>query len=468
MNKILTLGMIFSIFILSCATKNDKSKSDFSFEDKPPAGANIEQLEEWFDTNRDERIAWWKHDKFGLFVHFGLYAIPGRGEWVMWAEKIPVENYKEYAQEFDPVNYNPDELVKLAKEAGMKYIVITAKHHDGFALFDSKVTDWDVIDATPYGKDLLKPLVEACKKYGMKIGFYYSQAQDWTHSGGSVYDAGAGAPSDALSCNGQWDEAQKGNMDKYIDNIAVPQVRELLTNYGDIDIFWWDTPYGMNPARADKLYSLLGLQPHIVFNDRLGGNRDAHLPWRKADFGTPEGHVPGSVLDYNWETCQTMNGSWGFKKNDTIWKSSTTLTRELIEIASKGGNYLLNVGPEPNGSIPQASIERLQRVGQWMKLNGKAIYGTTATPFTTNFEWGRCTKSINGSKTTLYLHIFELPEDGKLFLPGLRNKVNSVKLLATDVAIECNSVWDGVVISVPKDSLDPIATVVAVELEGDQ
>lgn len=461
MNKRIFITIILPTLIFSCVTfKSNKS----TFEKKPPLGASVEQLENWFSITRNERTAWWKHDKFGLFIHFGVYAIPGRGEWVMWAEKIPVTDYKQYAQKFYPVNYNPEEWVKLAKEAGMKYIVITAKHHDGFAVFNSSVTDWDVIDATPYGKDLLKPLVDACKKHGIKIGFYYSQAQDWIHPGGSAYDGGPSG--DALSCKGQWDNAQKGNMNTYIDNIAIPQIRELLSNYGDIDILWWDTPYGMDSVRADALYSQLRLQPHIIFNDRLGGNREARQSLREADFGTPEGYVPDSIVNHYWETCQTMNGSWGFKKNDTLWKSSRTLVRELIDIASKGGNYLLNIGPEPDGNFPQPCIERLREIGQWMKINGKAIYGTTASPFITNFEWGRCTKNVNKNNTTLYLHVFELPQDGKLFLPGLSNNIKSAKLLTTNKIVESEPVFGGYVISLPKKDLDSIATVVAIDIQG--
>ena len=200
-----------------------------------------------------ERMQWWKDAKFGMFIHWGLYAVPagtyngkqisGIGEWIMNRGKIPVSDYKAYARQFNPVNYNPEAWVKMAKDAGMKYIVITSKHHDGFALFDSKVTDWDVM-ATPYSKDLLKPLVDACHQQGMKIGFYYSQAQDWNHPGGAA-------------SGGHWDKAQDGDFDAYLDRIAVPQVREILSNYGEMDILWWDTPQDMTTARAEKFLPIL-------------------------------------------------------------------------------------------------------------------------------------------------------------------------------------------------------------------
>ncbi len=219
-------------------------------------------------AQRDARMKWWREARFGMFIHWGVYSVPGGiykgqeipsiGEWIMHNAKIPVAEYKAFAKQFNPVRYDPDAWVRLAKEAGMKYIVITSKHHDGFALFDSKVTDWDVVDATPYGKDLLKPLAEACAKHGLVLGFYYSQAQDWNHPGGAA-------------AGGHWDPAQDGSMDDYIRNIAAPQVKEILSNYGKLGVLWWDTPVDMTKERADLLMPLLALQPQIITNDRLGG-----------------------------------------------------------------------------------------------------------------------------------------------------------------------------------------------------
>jgi len=318
---------------------------------------------------RDARMRWWREARFGMFIHWGVYSVPagtykdrnidGIGEWIMYNGEIPVAEYKEYAKQFNPIKYNPDLWVRLAKEAGMKYIVITSKHHDGFALFDSKVTDWDVVDATPYGRDLLKPLAKACKKYGIKLGFYYSQAQDWCHPGGAAME------------KKRWDPAQAGDMDEYIRTIAVPQVREILTNYGHIAVLWWDTPCDMNKERADMLLPLLKLQPGIITNNRL-----CEEVYR-GDFRTPEQDIPATGLDYDWETCMTMNDTWGYKRNDSNWKPTKVLLFNLIDIASKGGNFLLNVGPKADGTIPEASIERLREIGVWMEVNGEAIYGTT-------------------------------------------------------------------------------------------
>lgn len=407
---------------------------------------------------RDARMQWWREARFGMFIHWGVYSVPagtykgerieGIGEWIMLKAKIPVEEYRQYAKQFNPVKYRPEQWVKLAKAAGMKYIVITSKHHDGFALFDSKVTDWDVVDATPYGKDLLKPLAEACRKHGMKLGFYYSQAQDWVHPGG------------AAARGGHWDPKQDGNMDEYIRNIAVPQIREILTNYGPVAILWWDTPVDMTKERANMLYPLTQLQPGIITNNRLGGEY-------AGDTDTPEQHIPDTGIEgRDWEVCMTMNNTWGYKSYDDNWKSTETLIRNLVDIASKGGNYLLNVGPTSEGLIPEPSVQRLKQIGAWMRVNGKAIYGTTASPFS-NLPWGRCTKKTHKGKTVLYLHVFHWPTDGHLLVPGLMTRVKHAYLLAPPrVYLRTQATSEGVVVKVRKKAPDPISSTVVLELHG--
>lgn len=410
-------------------------------------------------SQHDARMEWWREARFGMFIHWGVYAVPagtyndrqigGIGEWIMLKGKIPVAEYKAYAGEFNPVRYDPDAWARLAKDAGMKYVVITAKHHDGFALFDSAVTDWDIADATPYGKDLLKPLVEACHRHGLRIGFYYSQAQDWTHPGGAKagYEEGDG-----------WDEAHRGDFDRYLEDIAHPQVKEILGQY-DIDVLWWDTPKWMNEERAERLLPLVALRPGIITNNRLGGGYDG-------DTDTPEQRIPATGIEgRDWETCMTMNGTWGYKSYDQNWKSTQTLVRNLIDIASKGGNYLLNVGPTAEGLIPQPSIDRLREVGQWMKVNGESIYATSASPFA-KLDWGRCTRKAGDDGATLYLHVFDRPEDGRLLLPGLQNKITGARRLDGGAELSTEETKDGMVVRLPAEGLDPIATVVKVTLTG--
>jgi alpha-L-fucosidase len=411
-------------------------------------------------ANKDARMKWWRDAKFGMFIHWGVYAVPagtyqdqqikGIGEWIMRNAEIPVAEYRAYAGRFNPVKYDPGLWARLAAQAGMKYIVITSKHHDGFALFPSDVTDWDIADATPYGKDLLGPLAQAARRQGLKFGLYYSQAQDWTHPGGAKARMKEGDG---------WDEAHQGSFDDYLARIAIPQTREILTRLQP-DILWWDTPTWMNPERALPLHSLITLRPGLITNNRLGGGY-------RGDTETPEQHIPATgFADRDWETCMTMNDTWGFKSYDHNWKSTELLIRNLIDIVSKGGNYLLNVGPTAEGEIPEASVERLKEIGAWMKTNGDAIYGTTASPFR-RLPWGRCTKKIGSGGSTLYLHVFEWPADGQLEVPGLRNTVVTAKLLGSGVTVRSKAGRNGnTILSLPKQPPDPIASVIRLEVRG--
>jgi alpha-L-fucosidase len=427
-------------------------------------------------TTSDNRLAWWREARFGMFIHWGVYAVPAGtykgqkinriGEWIMNRGKIPVADYKQFAAAFNPVQYDADAWVRMARDAGMKYIVITAKHHDGFALFDSKASTWDIADATPYKKDLLKPLVGACRKYGIKLGFYYSHAQDWTNPGGAaarkVASEGWANPDSAridaytAAHKGHWDPAQTTKtMAQYIDEVALPQVKELLTNYGDVAVLWWDTPTDMTDAFAEKFNALLKLQPQIITNDRL------KRPNYPGDYKTPEQRIPDiKELDgKEWETCMTMNETWGYKSYANNWKSNQTMIRNLLDIASKGGNYLLNVGPKADGTFPQESIEILKDIGAWMKINGEAVYGTTASPFGL-FPWGRCTKKGN----VLYFSVFDWPKDGKLVIPDLKKDIAAATLLANGSALKTTAGSNGLVIDLPMQAPDTIATVIKVTL----
>jgi alpha-L-fucosidase len=417
-------------------------------------------------AQRDARMAWWRDARFGMFIHWGVYSVPAGeykgqrpdhiGEWIMLDLRIPVDEYRQFAKEFNPVKYDPEAWTQLAKDAGMKYIVITSKHHDGFALFPSDATKWDIADASPYGKDLIGPLAKAARDKGLKFGLYYSQAQDWNHAGGAK--AKARKPHEGKPA--AWDEKQNGSFDDYLTEIAIPQTKEILDHYNP-DVLWWDTPVEMNQERAERFLPLLKGHPKLIVNNRLV------RPEPKGDFDTPEQRIPGTGLKGDWETCMTMNKTWGYKSFDHDWKSVEMLLTNLIDIASKGGNYLLNIGPKPDGTIPQESIDRLRAIGKWMKVNGEAIYGTTASP-TPRPAWGRITKKVDGGNTTLYLHVFEWPKDGKLPV-GVGNEVQQCFLLANP-----NRTFDvtrsedtGLTVQLTGNAPDEIASVVVLKLKGE-
>ncbi|MCO6045516.1 alpha-L-fucosidase [Aeoliella sp. ICT_H6.2] len=411
----------------------------------------------WAETpaERDARMEWWRDAKFGMFIHWGVYSVPagtyhgekigGIGEWIMRRAEIPVAEYREYAQDFDPVKYDPEQWAALAKRAGMKYVVITSKHHDGFALYDSAVTDWDIADASPYGKDLLAPLADAVRDEGLKFGLYYSQAQDWTHPGGAKAGLAEGQ---------SWDEANKGDFDEYLRTIALPQTKEVLTKFHP-DVLWWDTPTWMNAERAKPLHDLLADYPEIITNNRLGGGY-------RGDTETPEQHIPATgYKDRDWETCMTMNNTWGFKSYDHNWKSTEVLLHNLVDIVSKGGNYLLNVGPTKEGEIPQESIDRLTEIGEWMDTNGASIYGTTASPCRRP-DWGR----ITSKPGKLYLHVFDWPSDGKLVVPVEVETSGCHPLADASRNFDVSKSDAGVVVHLTGDAVDPIDTVVELEISG--
>ena len=402
-------------------------------------------------TLNDPKMNWWKEARFGMFIHWGVYSvpagvwngkdIPGIGEWIMNRGKIPMKDYQQLPAQFNPSKFDADAWVQLAKNAGVKYIVITSKHHDGFAMFKS-ANPFNIVDATPFKRDPIQELAIACKKYNIRFGLYYSQAQDWNHPGGAA-------------SGGHWDSAQNGSMDKYIDEVAIPQVREILSAYHPA-IIWWDTPTDMNKDRATKILNEVKDYPELITNNRLGGGYEG-------DLETPEQFIPATgIPDKNWESCMTMNDTWGFKSKDNNWKSTKMLIRNLIDIASKGGNYLLNVGPTQEGLIPTPSVDRLLEIGKWLKINGASIYGTSASPFA-YLPWGRATKK----QQTLYLHVFEYPADGIIKIP-INNKISSAYLV-NNPAKKLTSTVKGAYtyLQLPLQVVDTFATVVAVNLEGE-
>ncbi len=422
-------------------------------------------------VQHDARKQWWREARFGLFIHWGLYAIPAGewggktiyGEWIRNNAHIPIQVYDKFVDQFNPVRFNADEWVRLAKDAGMKYIVITSKHHDGFAIFDSKVSDFDVM-ATPFKRDILKELAAACRKQGMKLCFYHS-IMDWHHP-------------DYLPRR-DWElkdrPAAGADYDRFVRYLKA-QIKEILTNYGDIGVLWFDGEWESTwtEDRGRDLYNYVrGLQPSIIVNNRVGASRSglAGFSGNKesaGDFGTPEQTIPDTgVAGLDWETCLTMNENWGYNKADKNFKSTRDLIRMLADIASKGGNLLLNIGPTAEGVFPAESIERLKAIGAWTRVNGDSIYSTQASPFK-SLAWGRSTVKTSAVGTRLYLHVFDWPKDGKLVVPGVLNDARRAYLLADAkrASLAVRRAEDALVVTVPAVAPDADDSVVVLEITG--
>ncbi len=414
-------------------------------------------------AQRDARMAWWREAKFGMFIHWGVYSQAGgewRGttnhaEWLQLTAKIPIAEYTEFAKTFNPYRFDADAWVQAAKNAGMKYIVVTAKHHDGFAMFDSPSDPYNIVNLTPFKRDPLKELAASCRKQGLRFCVYYSLGRDWHDPDVPTGTAGnVKLPPGSRSNLIDFPDEDKKVFARYYERKVKPQVRELLRQYGPIGVMWFDTPEKISKEESRDLLAMIQqLQPGCIVNARIGNGL--------GDYGTPEQEIPSVKSAKAWETCMTMNRHWGYNKFDQNWKSTGELLRNLIDIASKGGNYLLNVGPTGEGLFPQPSLDRLAEIGKWMKDNGESIYGTTASPFA-KLDWGRATRKGN----VIYLHVFDWPKVSKLVVP-LKSKVQEAELLRDHKELKTSSAESGLIVEVPPMAPDTNVTVIKLILSED-
>ncbi|MCX7007862.1 MAG: alpha-L-fucosidase [Kiritimatiellaeota bacterium] len=392
---------------------------------------------------RDERMSWWRDAKFGMFINWGLYSIPADNEWHMRLQKKSFAEYSKYAAQFNPVKFNADAWVALGHEAGMKYLVFDCKHHDGFAMFKSAASDYNIVDATPFKRDVMKEISDACPRHDIRFGTYYSFLSDWGDKGG-----GAGCP--------KWDpDFQDGDLHEYIKTVALPQLKEILSNYGPSAVMWfdYDGATGITPEESARVVEVLKTQPQIIVDPRL--------PGVKGDFATAERHLAMRTPKGDWEMCCTLNNVWGYDHSPA--KTLKQLLPYLIRAWGQGGNVLLNVGPSPEGIIPEDQVERLREVGAWMKTNGESIYGTTAGPFH-YLPWGTATRK--GS--TVYLQIFDWPADGRLKVP-LLNEIKQARLLgsSTNNMLKTSRENGRLIVELPAKAPHAVANVVALEVEGE-
>ncbi len=443
-------------------------------------------------SEKQKTLKEWQDSKFGLFIHWGVASRAG-GDWkgrptgnigMMMNEKIPVKEYEEFAAGFNPAKFDADSWVRAAKDAGMNYVVYVAKHHDGFAMYDSKASPFSIVTHTACKHDPLKDLAGACRRHGIKLGIYYSLGRDW-------HDPDVPTRKGGWRSN-TWDfpDEKSKDLEKYLNRKAIPQIRELLTNYGPVEVMWFDTPELVTKQQSGRLMRLVAeLQPGCLVNDRVGN--------KLGDFKTVEQKLSGELLDVPWESCMTMNArSWGYNRHDTAWKTPKALVENLVDIVSKGGNFLLNVGPTGEGEFQPAEVERLRAIGQWMRVNGEAIHGAGRTPFGEEFTgevkakkvadelnqaeeiknidksldakersakggWGwRCT--IKPGK--IYIHLIKWP-DGKFRLPASAPAIQKAWLLADPArrSLEITAEGGVTAIALPAKAPDALISVLCLE-----
>ncbi len=474
--------------LCACAALGLTSVVSFAQSGAPSAAVAAPDADYNSPAAHEARIQWFRQAKFGLFIHWGLYSIPagywkgerspGIGEWIMNRMKIPAAEYAKLAGGFNPINFDAEAWVQMAEDAGMKYIVITSKHHDGFAMFHSKVSPYNIYDATPFHRDPIKELAEACARHHMPFGFYYSQAQDWHEAGGMGNDWDF--PSNS-------EKSKSGAYDNYIREKAIPQVKELLSNYGPVCLMWFDTPQEMTKERGQVFIDAVRqAQPNTLIDGRLvpggvGGDYQS----------TGDNAIPAEGMAGDWEVPATINHTWGYRQDDTDWKSPGDILFKLVDIASKGGNYLLNVGPTSQGIVPVESADNLRTVGRWLKVNGEAIYGAGRSPF--GAEFGDRSQTLKDAKgqplflarndwrcTTkpgkLYFTIFHVTDrvensnDARFVLPAFKNAIKGAYMLddpkrtPLNVATAKNGERS---VTISRFINDTMGGVVVVEIEGD-
>lgn len=504
----ITVGGLNSFDIYFFSVKARNSHGEFSRESEKLYVATAETKRQ-----KDKRMAWWREARFGMFVHWGPYSALGghytgptslqtnekhpwieadgmikdyyscyrpewvssdgsiktnpatgkpykRGqyaEWIMFAAQIPRDEYLKRAKEdFKAEKFDAKEWVRMAKEAGMKYIVITSKHHDGIALLNTPVGH-TIFKDTDIRRDILKELVNEARKAGLKIVFYYSQALDWNNPGGMGWIPQNDAPNR---------EASYADKAKYTDEIVIPHLHTIINDY-KVDLIWWDMGASSAPEfkyRMMKAIKNISGTERLIFNDRMEDKLTG-------DFKTPEQSIPDMPSNgdgTDWETCMTLNDNWGYAAHDVRWKTTEDVLQKLIDIASKGGNYLLNIGPKADGTFPTESINCLKEVGSWMKVNSEAIYGTIPSPFVSQLDWGRATRKEVDGKQLLYLHVFTQywPKDGKLLVPDFGSGIKRAYLLidAKKTSLPIDEMGDNHIFSLPLDAPDKISTTIVVEI----
>ncbi len=434
-----------------------------------------------FDREKyNERMKWFLHDRFGMFIHWGIYSIPARGEWIRSTEEMPENDYIKYFEEFNPTDFDPRKWARAAKEAGMKYAVLTAKHHDGFCLFDSKLTDWKVTN-TPYGKDIVREYLDAFRAEGLRVGLYYSLL-DWHHPDYPSYK-----DRNHPLRNDEREKDKQKNFDNYLKYMHG-QIEELCRDYGKIDIMWFDFSYDDMTGEKWKASELVRMvrsyQPDIILDNRLevsgsgfGSIATDNPSEFSGDFVSPEQIIPPSGFkdesgrNIPWEACITMNNNWGYTAKDKNFKPYDMLVRKLVECVSKNGNLLLNVGPDARGNIPTESLERLSQIGEWMKLGGESIYGCGSANLPKP-ENGRLTRNGN----IIYYHIYE-NSIGSIWLENIKHdEIKSIRLLCDGTEVKLADNWmvenypDAVFVDVSSTVYlpDSVDTVLKIELKEDK